>query len=388
MTHQMTEFLERCADRLPALLSDLERMVCHESPSSDLAAVASSAELTAEIGQDRLGVVPDFVEIDGRTHLRWRFGTGRRRVLLLCHHDTVWPLGSLAEHPWSVEDGVLRGPGCFDMKTGTAMAFHALSLLAERNGERALNGVSLLVTGDEEIGSPTSRALIESEATGCVAALVLEPSGPAGALKTERKGTSMYELAVTGRAAHTGLEPERGINASIELAHQILAVSAVADVEQGTSVTPTVASAGTTLNTVPARALLKVDVRARTDAEQQRVDKEIRQLTPTLDGAELAVSGEINRPPLMAERSRGLFARARELAPSAGIPDLRGVAVGGASDGNFTAGIGISTLDGLGSVGGGAHADDEHVIVSEIPPRVALLGLLVADLHEAESVVE
>jgi glutamate carboxypeptidase len=376
----MTDLLERCADRLPALLSDLERMVHHESPSSDLGAVASSAELTAEIGQDRLGVVPEFVEIDGCTHLRWRFGTGQPRVLVLCHHDTVWPLGSLAEHRWSLEDNVLRGPGCFDMKTGTAMAFHALSLLNMRSGRQQLDGVTLLVTGDEEIGSPTSRAFIESEAAGCAAALVLEPSGPGGALKTERKGTSMYQLAITGRAAHAGLEPERGINSSIELAHQILTVSAAADEEQGTSVTPTVASAGTTLNTVPARALLKVDVRARTDAEQQRVDQQIRQLKPTLDGAELAVSGGINRPPLMAEMSRELFARARQLAPSAGIADLRGVAVGGASDGNFTAGIGIPTLDGLGAVGGGAHADGEHVIVSEIPSRLALLVLLVADL--------
>jgi glutamate carboxypeptidase len=266
------------------------------------------------------------------------------------------------------------------MKTGTAMAFHALSVLNKRSGRQQLDGVTLLVTGDEEIGSPTSRALIESEATGCAAALVLEPSGPGGALKTERKGTSMYQLAITGRAAHAGLEPERGINSSIELAHQILAVSAAADEEQGTSVTPTVASAGTTLNTVPARALLKVDVRARTDAEQQRVDQQIRQLKPTLDGAELAVSGGINRPPLMAEMSRELFARARQLAPSAGIADPRGVAVGGASDGNFTAGIGIPTLDGLGAVGGGAHADGEHVIVSEIPSRLALLVLLVADL--------
>jgi glutamate carboxypeptidase len=353
------------------LLADLRTLVECESPSSDLAAVARSADVVAQVGTDRLGVAPERIVVDGRTHLRWRLGIGPSRVLLLGHHDTVWPLGSLAAHPFCHEDGVLRGPGCFDMKAGLVMGFHAAA---------GLDGVTILVTGDEELGSPSSRALIEDEARLAEAALVLEASADGGALKTERKGVSLYDVRAVGRAAHAGLEPERGVNATLELAHQALLVSVLSDPARGTTVTPTAVRAGTTTNTVPAEGSFAVDVRVRTVAEQDRVDEAMRALSPVLPGAVVEVAGGPNRPPLEAASSEALFERTRALAVRLGLPEPIAKAVGGASDGNFTAGVGTPTLDGLGAVGGGAHADDEHVLVSELPVRTALLRALVEEL--------
>jgi glutamate carboxypeptidase len=260
------------------------------------------------------------------------------------------------------------------MKAGLAMAFHAVAALADPSG------VTVLVTGDEELGSPSSRALIEAEASGCTAALVLEASADGGALKTERKGVSLYEVGVHGRAAHAGLEPERGVNATIELAHQVLAVASLADAREGTSVTPTTMSAGTTTNTVPAAGLLAVDVRVRGSAEQDRVDAAMSALAPVLAGSRLDVRGGANRPPLDASSSADLFQRITDAARRLGLPLPTSAAVGGGSDGNFTAGVGTPTLDGLGAVGGGAHAPDEHLLVAELAPRTALLAALIGDL--------
>jgi glutamate carboxypeptidase len=352
------------------MLADARTLIECESPSIDLAAVARSAEVVARVGTARLGAAPERIVLDGRTHLRWRLGTGPSRVLLLGHHDTVWPLGTLADHPCTVEDGILRGPGCFDMKAGLVMAFHAAA---------GLDGVTLLVTGDEELGSPSSRGLIEQEARAATAALVLEASAD-GALKTERKGVSLYEVRVAGRAAHAGLEPDRGVNATLELAHQVLAVSALADREAGTTVTPTAARAGTTTNTVPAEGTFAVDVRAATVAEQDRVDRAIRALRPTVPGARVETTGGPNRPPLEAAASAPLYALLCRIAASRELPEPARAAVGGASDGNLTAGAGTPTLDGLGAVGGGAHATDEHVLVEEMPARTTLLRALVERL--------
>ncbi|HEX7304435.1 M20 family metallopeptidase [Lentzea sp.] len=352
------------------LLADIERLVTCESPSTDLAAVARSAEVTAEVGSALLGAAPERIVLDGRTHLRWRLGTGPRKVLLLGHHDTVWPIGTLERIPFEVRDGVLRGPGCFDMKTGVAMIFHAVASLGSPDG------VTVLVTGDEEIGSPSSRGLIEEEAVQHSAVFVTEGSADGGALKTERKGTSMYEVTLHGRASHAGLEPERGVNATVEAAHQILAVAALADATAGTTVVPTVLSAGTTTNTVPAQGKFMVDVRVRNLAEQLRVDRAMRALEPVLDSSKIEVTGGPNRAPMELSASSGLFGLASRLADF----ELAQAAVGGASDGNFTAGVGVATLDGLGAVGGGAHAENEHVLVSELAPRTALLAALVKEL--------
>jgi glutamate carboxypeptidase len=259
------------------------------------------------------------------------------------------------------------------MKAGLVMALHAISSLPSAN-------VTLLVTGDEELGSPSSRKLIEAEAAGCSAALVLEASADGGALKLERKGVSVYEVRITGRAAHAGLEPELGVNASIEAAHQVLAVSNLGDADLGTTVTPSVLTSGTTRNTVPAAASFFVDARAWTVEEQLRVDGAMQALRPVLPGSSLEVIGGPNRPPLERKMSEELYARASRIAVDLGQPPLPSVAVGGGSDGNFAAGIGTPTLDGLGAVGGGAHADDEHVLIDELAPRTALLAALIADL--------
>lgn len=357
------------------MLEDLRTVVERESPSADLAAIARSADTITELGERLLGSPPERIVIEGRTHLRWRFGTPR--VLVLCHHDTVWPIGSLIEHPFEINGDVLRGPGSFDMKVGLVMALHVIAALPNRDG------VSLLVTGDEELGSPSSRQLIEDEARGCAAALVLEGSADGGALKVARKGVSLYEVAVQGRAAHAGLEPERGVNASIEAAHQILAVASLGDAELGTTVTPTLLRSGTTTNTVPAASSFAVDVRVRTLAEQNRVDTAMRALAATLPGAVLNITGGANRPPLEESASLELFARASRLAEALGLGRLESASVGGASDGNFTAGIGVPTLDGLGAVGGGAHANNEHALVGAWIERTSLVQALIAELiHE------
>ncbi|MGP3534295.1 M20 family metallopeptidase [Microbacterium sp. RD1] len=354
------------------LLDTLRRLVERESPSTDLPAVARSADLVAELGARILGATPQRVLRDGRSHVVWRFG-GPVRVLLVAHHDTVWPLGTLERRPFAVMDGVVTGPGCFDMKAGLAMALHALADLPDRAG------VTLLVTGDEELGSPSSRSLIETEAEGARAALVLEASAD-GALKTARKGVSLYEIAVEGRAAHAGLEPERGANTTVELATLTLAIAALGSATEGTTVTPTLAESGTTTNTVPAAARLWVDVRARTSAELERVDRAVRSYAPAVEGTRIRVAGGINRPPLEEASSAELFARAGRVAERLGLPAPRGIAVGGASDGNFTAGMGVPTLDGLGAVGDGAHAEHEHVVVAELEPRTRLLRELIADI--------
>ncbi|MGC0416375.1 M20 family metallopeptidase [Embleya sp. AB8] len=363
-----------------AMLTDLAELVTCESFSADLAAVARSADVVAAQGARYLGgVAPERIVLGGVTHLRWVFGTPK--VLLVGHHDTVWPMGSLATHPWSVRDGIARGPGVFDMKAGLVQMFHALA------ASDSLDGIAVLITGDEEVGSTTSRELIEDCARGCAAAFVLEASADGGALKTARKGGSMYELVVHGKAAHAGLEPEKGINAAVEAAHLVLALGELAArADEGgagasggwrTTVTPTVLGAGSVTNTVPARAKVTVDVRVPTRKAQDRVDELIRGLTPTVPGARIEVLGGPNRPPLEESSSSALFDLAGLTAAHRGLPPLRSAAVGGASDGNFTAGVGCPTLDGLGAVGGGAHADHEHVIVAELAPRAQLLAGLI-----------
>jgi glutamate carboxypeptidase len=361
-----------------AIVGSIRALVECESPASDHAAVARSADVVAALGERLLGAAPERIVLEGVSHLRWRFGD-ETRVVVLAHHDTVWPIGTLERIPFAVSDGVLTGPGCFDMKAGLAMALHAIASLPDRDG------VTLLVTGDEEVGSRTSRALIEDTARGARAALVLEASADGGALKLERKGVGLYEVEVHGLAAHAGLEPEKGVNATVELAHQVLAVAALADPAladpaRGTTVTPTIATGGTTQNTVPDAARFSVDVRVPTLAEQERVDTALNALVAAVPGASIRVSGGPNRPPLEPSASADLFARAVALAERHDLGPVTSVAVGGGSDGNFTAGVGTPTLDGLGAVGGGAHADDEHVLIAELPRRTALVAALVEDL--------
>jgi glutamate carboxypeptidase len=354
------------------MVDALAALVSAESFSSDLDAVRGCAEAVTALGRKMLGSDAEWIQTSGRPHLAWRLG-GPTRVLLLGHLDTVWPTGTISRWPFAADGERATGPGAFDMKAGIVQGMYALSTLS------SLDGVTLLINSDEELGSGSSRELIEREAKGVRAALVLEPSAR-GALKTGRKGVGLYDLDVRGRAAHAGLEPEAGINAVVELSHQVLWLSQLSRADVGTTVTPTVASAGSAQNTVPAQACVHVDVRCSTPDEQQRVDAEIKAARPTLPGAEVGVRGGPNRPPLPESSSSELFELACRLAIEIGIGPLEGVVVGGGSDGNFTAGVGAPTLDGLGPVGDGAHAEGEHVIVPAMAERAALVAALIEEI--------
>lgn len=360
---------------LPRMLDDLRRLVEAESPATEPAALAASAEVVATVGAALVGAEPERLVEAGRTHLRWRFGSGPRRLLVLGHHDTVWPVGTLAATPWSLTGDIVRGPGCFDMKAGLVLALHALAALGGAGAEE-LDGVTVLVSGDEELGSPTAGPLIEAEARGCRAVLVAEPSADGGALKTERKGVGCYEVTVRGIAAHAGLDPGRGVNAAVELAHQVLAVAALGARWERSTVTPTLLAAGTTANTVPAAGQLMIDVRAHDRAEQHAIERALHELAAVTPSATVEIRRTALMPPLEVASSAELFARGKLLATSLGLAPLRATMVGGGSDGNRTAALGIPTLDGLGAVGGGAHAADEHVRVAALPGRAALLCAL------------
>ncbi len=301
-------------------------------------------------------------------------------MLLVGHHDTVFPLGTLATRPFRVSDGQATGPGVFDMKGGIVLGVHAVG-----RARRPVAASSCSFTADEEVGSGASRALIEARAEACGAVLVLEPAADGGALKTARKGTGGFEVTIHGRAAHAGLEPEKGVNALVEAALQVLAISELADPSRGTTVTPTVARAGTADNVVPAEATIRVDVRVTELDEAARVEAAMAALSTFDPEARLEVVGGVNRPPMPEQATAELFALAQKVAADAGLPSPTGVAVGGGSDGNFTAALGIPTLDGLGAVGGGAHADHEFVVVDTMVDRARLLAGLVAAIARALS---
>ncbi len=355
---------------LDAMIDDLRGLVEVESPSLELDAIARSAAAVAALVERRLGSAPELVESPAGPHVHWR-GGDQSRVLIVGHHDTVFPLGTLAARPFTRRDDRLTGPGVFDMKGGIVIAVHAVASLPQRDG------VELLFTADEEVGSGASRALIEARADACGTVLVLEPAADGGALKTGRKGTGGFEVTVHGRAAHAGLEPEKGVNALVEAAHQVLAIAAFADPDRGTTVTPTVARAGTADNVVPAEAVIRVDVRVRELDEAARVEAAMAQLAPVDAAAGLDIRGGVNRPPMPEATTAELFALAQKVAADAGVLIPAGVVVGGGSDGNFTAARGIPTLDGLGAVGGGAHSDDEHVLVATLVERARFLAALV-----------
>lgn len=356
---------DAAAFSLDAMLDDLRTLVEIESPSLDLPALQASAEAVAELIERHLGGSATLIESPVGPHVHWS-GGGEPKVLLLGHHDTVFPIGTLATRPFAVADGRATGPGVFDMLGGIVQAIHGLAALDDRTG------VELLFSADEEIGSGESRSLIEDRARACGAVLVLEPSADGGALKTGRKGCGTFDVIVRGRAAHAGLEPEKGVNSLVEVAHQVLAINGLGRGELGTTVTPTVAIVGTADNVVPAEGRIKVDVRVESAAEQDRVEAAMAALTSVDPEAVVEVSGGVNRPPMPESASAALMPLARSVAPG-----LDGVAVGGGSDGNFTAAIGIPTLDGLGAVGGGAHADHEYVLVDTMPERARLVAALV-----------
>lgn len=350
-----------------------------ESPSGDSAANQEMANTVSVIGKKLFGKPPELLDRAGCRHLKWEFNRPQsveQNVLILAHYDTVWPIGTLNERPFKIKGDRLLGPGVFDMKAGLAIAMHAIADIPI--GERF--GITLLVTGDEEIGSTTSRALIEEQARKASAVLVLEPSGEMGALKTARKGIALYQLEISGRAAHAGLDPDSGVNAGTELANCILTIPKFGNRSLGTSVNPTLASAGTSINSIPGEAKLAIDVRAWSHDELNRVDHLVKHMTTSIPGASISVNGGINRPPLEDANSLRLFEIANRVSERLGLGELTQAGVGGASDGNFTAALGIPTLDGLGAVGGGAHSEDEYVQIDQLLPRVSLLTGLLREL--------
>jgi len=371
---------EPVADDLHALdsmLEDLATLVNVESPSRDLDALGKSAAALSDVIEARLGTRPAIIDTAAGPIVHWTNDSGDTpRALIVGHHDTVHPLGSLAARPFTVSDGTATGPGVFDMKAGIVQAIHAVAALDDRSG------VELLFTPDEETGSLASREYIEERALACGAVLVLEPSADGGALKTARKGVGTFEVTIHGRAAHAGLEPEKGVNALVEAAHQVLAITTFADPAIGTTVTPTVATAGTTDNVVPAQARILVDVRVEAAGEKERVEAAMAGLRARVPDARIEIGGGINRPPMPASASESLFATAVAVGEQLGMAPVTGVAVGGGSDGNFTAARGVPTLDGLGAVGGGAHADHEFVLVESMPERAKLLTGLLSALRQ------
>jgi glutamate carboxypeptidase len=357
------------------LTQRLGELVSLESPPGSLPELAACAGLLADWGERVLGRPASRVVREGLPHLLW--SAPEQDVLLLGHFDTVWPAGSIRDRPFTVTGGTATGPGVCDMKGGIVQMLAALAMMTDTSR------VGVLLTCDEETGSVTSRPLIEREARRSGAVLVCEPSTPEGELKVARKGGSMYRLTVHGRAAHAGVEPHRGVNATVEVAHQVLAVRDLAAPADGTSVTPTVVAGGTTTNTVPETATVCVDVRAWTRDELDRVDRRMRALAPRLPEATLSVGGGVNRYPLTAEVALPLLDLAREAATEIGAVPPGGAHAAGASDANFTGALGVPTLDGLGAVGGGSHARSEYVEVTCMPERSALLAALMERLVEA-----
>jgi glutamate carboxypeptidase len=304
-------------------------------------------------------------------------GTGNG-ILMLAHLDTVFPIGTLARVPWQEEEDRLRGPGVLDMKASLAMAVTAIGALRDSN-QFPQRRLTLLCTSDEETGSRTSRALIERLAAQHALVLCLEPAMPNGALKTARKGVGIFRLRAVGRAAHAGSNPEQGINAVIEMAHQVLRIAALADPDHGTTLNVGVIQGGTRSNVVPDECRARVDVRVDSLEEAERVEAAMHALQPVVPGASLQVEGGLNRPPMARTAPiADAFRRAQELGRSLGL-DLQEGKTGGGSDANFVAPLGIALLDGLGAVGDGAHSEREFVLTRSLPERTALLAALLSE---------
>lgn len=375
----MLDLLEFCTSRQAALRSDVETLVRLESPSTDKASVdrcgATLAGMLETLGA-RVARIPQTARGD---HIRAEFGGGPRQVLLLGHFDTVWDVGQLERMPLREENGRLFGPGVYDMKASIAVAMLAVHAAAAAGPTPK---VVMLWTTDEEVGSATSRGLIEEEARASDAVLVLEPCLPGGAAKTQRKGCGEFTMTVRGVSAHAGIDPRKGASAIHELAHQIVALEALRDLDRGISVNVGIVNGGTRGNVVAEHAQALIDVRVPTQSEARRIGAAIRALKPRNASVHLEIQGGFERPPL--ERTPAverLYQQARAVAAALGR-DLQEGATGGGSDGNFTAALGVPTLDGLGPQGDGAHALHEHVILSDLPWRAAFLAALIRTVNE------
>jgi glutamate carboxypeptidase len=376
------EILAWLENRREEMVERVRGLVEHESPSTDKGAVD---ELAGNVGAE-------LERIGGRVmlHPQREFGacvqadfagaTKGKPLLLLGHIDTVYGMGTLDKMPWRNEGGKIWGPGVFDMKCGVVQMMYAISSLKEVRGGLS-RSVIVLLNSDEEVGSKASRKLTEKLARQCEAVLVFEPAaGPKGMCKTARKGVGNFRITVTGRAAHAGLDFEKGASAVTELARQVIRVSEFTDLKRGLTVNPGIVRGGTRTNVVADFAEAEIDVRVVTARDGEMLERKFANLKALDKRCKVQVSGGINRAPF--ERTAGvvkLYKDAQVLAEELGF-ELGETAVGGGSDGNFTAGMGIPTLDGLGAVGDGAHSEHEHVVVKEIPRRAALAARLIETL--------
>jgi len=352
-------------------LGDLQELVELQSPSEDLDACARVVDLAVAIAGRNLQEPARVTEAGGRPVFWW--GSQNPEIVLLCHLDTVWPIDSYLPL-WRVEGDQIFGPGIFDMKSGFLQAMYAIKEIPN-----AAEKIALIGTTDEEIGTHSSRKLIEDLARAAKATLVFESSID-DTVKIGRKGTSMYRITVQGRAAHAGLEPEKGINATTEISKIVLAMAALENPEHGTTVVPTVMQSGSTTNTVPATATLDIDARSFLAKELVRIDEAIKALKPSHPEAFIEIAGGINRPPLEHAATAELYATIEKVASDLGMPPVGHVSVGGASDGNIAAAVGGRVLDGLGASGYGAHAAHEHIFTSRIEPRIALIAGFIKEL--------
>jgi glutamate carboxypeptidase len=375
-TANRLRYFQQCKGEM---VQTVRQLVEIESPSDDKAAVDRLGTLLAG-WFERLGGHAKFHRVENfGDHLQIDFegARGGKPVLLLGHLDTVYPMGTLATMPCRVADGRLYGPGCFDMKAGIAFMLHAIEALRVWSQHQLPRPVTILLVSDEEVGSETSRLITENLAKESAAVLVLEPShGPKGAVKTARKGIGEYVLKVTGKAAHSGLDFDKGQSAILELARQVVAISKLIDLKRGLTLNVGMVQGGTRVNVIPAEANVVLDVRVARKQDAASIDRKLRSLKPFNRKCKLEISGGMNRPPM--ERTptvAALYAKAAEIAKQLGWK-LEEAAVGGGSDGNFTASLGIPTLDGLGAVGEGAHATHESILISELPRRAALLAAL------------
>jgi glutamate carboxypeptidase len=377
-----TEFFQLLKPRLPLMLATLQRFVVAESPSLEKAAADRCCSIIAGEWRKQGARVEQIAQKHRGDILRIAHSPGKSRpsgqLLVLGHYDTVYSIGTLRKMPFHVSAGKAYGPGTFDMKAGIVQALFALETL-QRSNTSLHKRLVFLWTSDEEIGSESSRKLLETEARRSDAVFVLEPSfGPRGLLKTARKGVGQAELIVHGRASHAGLAPEEGINAIHELAYQLTRIAKWNDVRRGVTINAGIVEGGTRTNVIPEHARAVLDLRALRISDMRSLEARLRGLRPLQKGGRLEITGGFDRPPLERKMSAALFARAKSLARQMSLP-LGECTVGGGSDGNFTAALGVPTLDGLGAVGEGAHSSREHVLINTMPARAALLAALLSN---------
>jgi glutamate carboxypeptidase len=376
------EFLQRLKPRLHDMLGLLRQFVSAESPSLDKAAADRCCALIAAEWRKRDARVERMAQKHRGDHLRITYwpekSSAQGQLLVLGHYDTVYSIGTLRKMPFRVSASRAYGPGTFDMKAGIVQALFALETLQRLNA-RPRKRLVFLWTSDEEIGSESSRKLLETEARRSDAVFVLEPSfGPRGLLKTARKGVGQAELIVHGRASHAGLAPEEGINAIHELAQQLTRIAKWNAPRRGVTINAGIVEGGSRTNVIPERARAVLDLRALRLSDMRSLELGLHGLRPLQKGARLEITGGFDRPPLERKMSAALFARAQSLAKQMPL-SLGECTVGGGSDGNFTAALGVPTLDGLGAVGNGAHSSHEHVLINTMPARAALLAALLAN---------